>query len=178
MDVKCWTYGKSLEDVCPSDLRNEYGALKKEYFAILKSFTAARIDTHKIRLVDQFPIRFKSEWEDINSQIMDYVVEQYPKPSRYDELVAIQECLSEMENRPLCVRREKLKPHFAKASARRFYKKLDALRHSVKYNMWGTVTGRLTTESGYFPILTMNKEFREVLHAPVSNSNFAATPSQ
>ena len=108
MDVKCWTYGKSLEDVCPSDLRNEYGALKKEYFAILKSFTAARIDTHKIRLVDQFPIRFKSEWEDINSQIMDYVVEQYPKPSRYDELVAIQECLSVMENRPLCVRREKL----------------------------------------------------------------------
>ena len=163
MDVKCWTYGKSLEDVCPSDLRSEYGALKKEYFAILKSFTAARIDTHKIRLVDQFPVRFKSEWEDINSQIMDYVVEQYPKPSRYDELVAIQECLSEMENRPLRIRREKLKPHFAKAAARRLYKKLDTLRHSVKYNMWGTVTGRLTTESGYFPILTMNKEFRDIL---------------
>ena len=62
MDVRCWTYGKSIEEVCPSDLRSEYDSLKKEYFSILKSFTAAKIDTAKIRLVDYFPVRFKSEW--------------------------------------------------------------------------------------------------------------------
>jgi hypothetical protein len=46
---------------------------------------------------------------------------------------------------------------------RRFREKAQNLPKYVRYNLFGTKTGRLTTKRSSFPIMTMNKEFRSVV---------------
>ncbi len=46
---------------------------------------------------------------------------------------------------------------------RNFLKKIHKTRPYCEYNIFGTKTGRLTNKKGSFPILTLDKEFRNVL---------------
>jgi hypothetical protein len=56
-----------------------------------------------------------------------------------------------------------------KYKVRRFKDKLTRISRNVCYNLFGTVTGRLTTKKGSFPILTLDRDYRSVV---VPNNDF------
>ena len=53
--------------------------------------------------------------------------------------------------------------NFSDSHVRKIYSKIQNAPPRIKYDPWGTVTGRLTTKGNSFPILTLNKELRSAV---------------
>ena len=160
MDIRAWCGGKNIDEVCPEDLKDDWKNLQK----ILKS----HVKSHQmvgLPIDDRFwkilPKHFTSQREDLKEFILEDIKNNINKPLNYNFLINTQALIDKITSQKLKINKKAL--NVGTAKARRFYKKLDRLEPCVKYNLYGTKTGRLTVESGYFPILNLDKEHRCVL---------------
>ena len=78
-------------------------------------------------------------------------------------MVQLSSIIGEIESRPLNIDKEVLRNDLQEEKYRRFWKKLVDMPSHIRYNIYGTKTGRLTTTDGSFPILTMDKDFRKII---------------
>jgi DNA polymerase I-like protein with 3'-5' exonuclease and polymerase domains len=109
------------------------------------------------------PEKFLRDYCQIKNQITNHVIENYPKPSNYKHLAAVNAMISDIESQPLNVDMSPILPKVSDIKVSNFVKRIKTCDRSIRYNLFGTVTGRLATRKNSFPILTMNKEYREVL---------------
>jgi hypothetical protein len=58
---------------------------------------------------------------------------------------------------------DEFKPFLAEYKARQWKKKVQATSPYIKYDIFGTKTGRLTTKKHSFPILTFPKKYRSII---------------
>jgi hypothetical protein len=70
------------------------------------------------------------------------------------------EMLSDIRLQTLDIDIGSVKHLLSSVRGQNFHRTLQSIKHVCDYNPWGTVTGRLATNTNTFPILTMNKEFR------------------
>ena len=155
--------GKSLVECCPEDLVGELTAAQRKMGAYMKSFKIAKIDMNDHCIFDMVPHDFLLQFCEIKNKITEHVFENYEKPQNYDHLKAIQKLLHKIKYQDLNLSAEGCRELMASSRHRMKIKELINNYRSVDYNMFGTVTGRLTTLPGSFPALTIKREYRKIV---------------
>jgi len=155
--------GKTLSDVCPDFLQNEWAQSSNKLKAYLNSFMQAKIDLNQHCFYDLVPEHFLLNFYKVKSEITNYVIKNHHKPKNYDFLLKLSGEVEKIKNRPLNVDITRLNKFKHNLATRNFLKKMKKTKKLVNYNIFGTKTGRLTTRPDTFPILTLKKEYRNIL---------------
>jgi len=155
--------GQNLDQCCPDSLKEIWEQVKQKHFAYIKSFEEAKVKYNDYCFYDLVPESFVIEYFNIKSQITDHVLNSYKKPENYDFLLELSELIFEIESKKLNIDPQTLDTDLHQYRSRKFKEKLMKVRPHISYNMFGTITGRLTTKRDSFPILTLDKNYRKII---------------
>lgn len=155
--------GSSLAEVCPTHLIDDWKRVEGKLRAFLRSFIEARVDLDDHCFYELVPPKFLLEYCDIKNQISQWVFENFEKPKNYDFLVSLSKVIGEIEEQELNINPDGLKHLIHHPREREFWKQLKNKTQKIRYNVFGTRTGRLTTKKNSFPILTLNKDWRKII---------------
>jgi hypothetical protein len=161
--AKIYCEGKTLEQACPPELREDYDRIWKRLKAFYKSFITAKVSLDDHCFFDLVPEGFLKEYCVLKNKITQHVIDTHKKPDNYDSLVQITKLTTDIKQRKLNIDLSILNNNLADPRTKDFYKKAMKTEPYIKYNPFGTKTGRLTTQKKSFPILTVDKKFRKVL---------------
>lgn len=155
--------GKSLSSVCPEELKEEWEKINSKLKAFYRSFVEGKINLSENCFFELVPHKFLLEYCDIKNKITEHVFKNYQKPENYDFLLDLTKLSTKIKYQKLNVDLSAIKPQMSKYKTRQFAKKIAKVPPYVKYDIFGTKTGRLTTEKNSFPLLTMAKDYRSIL---------------
>tara|TARA_Y100000592_G_scaffold83583_1_gene133546 strand:- start:206 stop:1423 length:1218 start_codon:yes stop_codon:yes gene_type:complete len=158
-----YALGKSLTEMCPEHLRDEWDSLQKQRSALIRSLAISKISLQQNCLFDLLPGWFLKEYCEMKNKITDHIIEKYPKPPNYKHLFAVSKMLTEIRDQKLNVDISPLKRKPQTPEIKNLIKKISNCSPYISYNQFGTITGRLTTRPATFPILTLKKEHRTVI---------------
>lgn len=154
VELACLYAGtKNIEDACSNDLRDRYLNIKSKLRAYMKSFITAQVSLDENCFFDLVPVSFIHELFSIRSTIMKQIFETHKRPDNYDFLYNLNKMIYGIAENEVKINMKNLPVIGEIRNASKMKKK-------VKYNMFGTITGRLSAEQDSFPILTMNKNLR------------------
>jgi len=161
-----WLYtgGKNLQEACPEDLKQELDEVQKTFKAYLLSFKIARINLRQNCFFDLVPEDFLMEFCEVRNKITKHVFDTYEQPENYTQLDSIYKLIHKIKYQKLNVNVDGCRHLMTSTSDRADIKNIVKNKpHYVNYNLFGTVTGRLTTLKDSNPILTMKAKFREII---------------
>lgn len=160
-----WLYtgGKTLAEVCPEDLLPKLQISQKRSRAYIRSFEIAKIDLREHCIFDLVPEDYLKDFCEIKNKITQHVFETYERPEVYEHQSEIQKLLYKISYQRLNLSVSGCKNlHYSHRNSLKVKELVNGYRH-IEYNLFGTVTGRLTTTQRSFPILTVKKDFRKLL---------------
>ena len=159
--------GKSLDSVCPEHLKPEWDRVNEKLKAFYTSFVEAKVSLDDNCFFDLVPKQFLLEYCKAKCKVIDYIFSSYEKPANYSFLKDLHFCLKDIEGRKLeladNVESAEISQSVSSEKRKMFYKIKNKMKPRISYNMFGTRTGRLTVNKGFFPVLTLDKTFRSVL---------------
>jgi hypothetical protein len=155
--------GRPLSEVCPAHLKPEWDAVAQRMRAYLNSFTEAKISLAEHCFYNLVPERFLVDLCEVKNSICDFVFENYQKPENYDFMMDVVRLTTDINHHRLCIDKHPMRSRLGTHQGRHLWRTLDTMSRHIKYNVYGTKTGRLSTVKGSFPILTLNKDFRSIL---------------
>jgi hypothetical protein len=161
--AKLYCNGKNIHDMCPEHLQREWQEITDKWKAHLNAFIQAKISLEEHCIYELVPQHFLLDFCKVKNQITEHVLENYDKPENYNFLLGLSALSENIKAQPLNLKISKLNGLSHQIATRNFLKKLKKIEKKVVYNIFGTKTGRLTTEPNSFPILTLKKEYRSII---------------
>ena len=155
--------GKSLDQCCPDILKDKWEKVKQKHLAFLKSFEIGKVNFNDYCFYDLVPENFVMEYFEVKSQITDHIFNTYERPDNYDFMVELSEMVGKISENRLILNISGLDDTLHQLRTRNFKKKIQKIPPYIQYNVFGTITGRLTTKKDSFPILTMDKNYRKII---------------
>jgi hypothetical protein len=155
--------GKSLDEVCPESLKEDWARVNKKLKSIISSCIESKVSLKQNCFFDLTPQRFLIEYCHLRNQITEHVLQNNPKPVEYEFFRRFGELIHDIKFRDLNINLENIQNKLWKENAMAFYKKIANGKNNISYNMFGSVTGRLTVSKNTFPILTFPKQYRSIL---------------
>lgn len=146
------TEGQSLSEVCPATLSKEWEECQKRMKAFLKSFQHVGCDPTKMNVHTIFPFDLINKYFTLKQEICQHVFETFEEKENNHLMTGIYGLCSKIAEKDLNINLSNIPFHLRK--------KFEGVPTRVKYNPFKSVTGRLTTKKGSFPILTLKKELR------------------
>ena len=158
-----YSLGAPLANHCPEIFEEDWKIAEEKMKAFFRSFMLSKVSMEDNCFFDLVPDKFLEQYYSIRNEITRNVLETCKKPKNYNFLVSVHEMLETISSQKLNLHPKSLNKKLHQIKTRNFSQKLIKISPYVRYNMFGSKTGRLTNVKGYFPILTMDKEHRSVV---------------
>lgn len=155
--------GKNLADVCPTKLAPQLAANQAKFKAYLQSFRLAKINLRELCFYDLVPEDFLLNFCETKNLITKHVFENYERPQNYEHLANVHKLLHSIKFNDLVTSNKDCRELMTNSKDRDHLQRLLNGPQHIDYNLFGTVTGRLTTFSNSLPILTMKKIYRKII---------------
>lgn len=155
--------GKPLSEVIPEYLKDDWANASEKVVAFRRSLEIAQVNTYENCFFDLVPERFLIEFCEVKNKITEYIFKNVQKPARYNFYKHVGMMLDDLSHRKVTIDRQKITAYLQSPKLKSHANNILEANPYVKYNQFGTRTGRLTTKKGTVPILTMNKEFRSAV---------------
>lgn len=155
--------GKTLDEVCPEHLKKDWENINKKVRAHISSFLVAKINLKQNCFLDLVPQRFLKEYSELKNRICEHVFRTYQKPSEYTFYREFTELLYDIGSRDLQLNKNRITERLYHPQGKKLWEKVNNGNTSIKYNMFSSVTGRLTTTDRSFPILTLPVGYRDII---------------
>jgi len=166
--AQLYAMGKSIDDACPPELKGQWTAVNKKLYAFASSFVESKVSLKENCIYDLTPPRFLKEYCELKNRICQHVFQTHKQPKEYEFYKRFGELVDDISQRELKLDRSWLADKLYDPQAKALWDTVGGGATHIKYNMFGSITGRLTTEKGSFPVLTLGKKYREVLK-PTNN---------
>ena len=154
--------GKKIEESIPEYLRDDWDDVTNKLAAFQRSLVLSRVDLQDNCIYDLVPRRFLIDMCEVKNEITKYILDNQKKPERYDFSLQVCQLLDSISNEPLRINKRKVRSYLSTAEKSQL-SNLENAPPYIKYNQFGTITGRLTTKKGSFPILTLKKSLRDIV---------------
>jgi len=143
---------------------DQYISTLDEIKKYLKIYSKVR-DKRELVVNNIIPNKLLVLYYNIKNSITRYIFENYNKPQNYDLLQQSNILLGDIRNRELKLDQVRTVRHKIKGQN---LHKLNSIGEygdstNLHYNLFGTVTGRLKTAPKTFPIMGLNKEYRDIV---------------
>ena len=159
--AQLWVGGRSLDDVCPEHLTvrwTEANSLSKAHF---KAFGTSKIDLSDVCFYDVVPQKHLQHYFDTKNEITKWVFENVERPKNYSFLKETFGNLRELAKHSVNFNLFGLyNLSQTDEKAEHLYAQFEGKPIHVDYDIFGTVTGRLTTKRDSFPMLNLKREFK------------------
>lgn len=162
--ARIWCGGKTLDEACPEHLKDRYDVHKKRIRSFIKASVTAMINLDDICLFDTIPERTLGHFCQIKNEICEHVFSTYQRPANHRFMVELTHFVHQISNNPLNLNLEKLFDYQrTDHKAKTIWNSFNSKTPYISYEIYGSVTGRLTTKSNSFPILNLKKEIADIV---------------
>ncbi len=148
-------------EVCPEHLKNDWEDIQKKMDNQRRAMKIAKVNTSSGCVWDMIPPKILKEFCEVKNQITNYILNNFEKPNNYEHLLSVSVLLQDIKNHRLNIDVSKLDS--TDPIAIKFKEQVLSKAKCVDYDQFGTKTGRLSTRRSSFPMLTMNKKYRQIL---------------
>ena len=153
----------NLNDVCPPELSTEWHKVDSKLRAIKKSFATSMVDLNEHCFFDMVKQQYLLDYFSVKEAIMKHVYETTERTENFDFDCRMHEMLQEISKKQIKLNSCFLRDNQHKLKVRTLSKKLKSVKPFAKYKQFSTTTGRLTVEKDFFPIMTLDKDVRDVV---------------
>ncbi len=161
--AQVYANGKSLDQVCPDSAKKDWEQASAKMKAFLRSFQESGVSLAEHCFYDLVPERPLMDYCEVKNIICQHVFDNYEKPKNYNFLSEVGKVISQIERRPLNINLDNVSKDLSKPSVLNYWKKVRGTEQTIKYNLFGTKTGRLSTFKNSFPIHTLGREARRTI---------------
>jgi len=160
-----WSQGSPISDICPEHLVNRWKVAESKIKGHFKSFYTCKINMDNVCFFDLVPNKHLQHYFQTKNEICDWVFSNVDKPIHYGLLHDSYITIQNLQKRALHVNKHKLFRYSQNdAKARNLWNWIkDRKEVHIKYNLFGSVTGRLTTMEGSFPIMNLKSELKDIV---------------
>lgn len=155
--------GASLSDTIPEYLQEDWEDVSAKVQAYKRSLQIANVNMQENCFYDLVPRRFLIDFCEVQNKITEYITNHIPRPTRYKFYKHVSMMLEDLSNRDILIDTKKVATYLQSNRLKNQASAILRADAKVRYNQFGTRTGRLTTQKSSFPILTLNKEFRTAI---------------
>ena len=164
MDIdyaQLWVGGKSLDDVCPPELTVRWSAAQQLLKSHFKAFNTSEMNLDDICFYELVPQKHLQHYFDTKNEITSWVFNNIEKPKNYSFIKETFGNLRKLSQRPINLNKFGLYIQSeTDLKAKHLYDQFEGKQVNIDYDVFGTVTGRLTTKKGSFPVLNLKKQLK------------------
>jgi hypothetical protein len=163
--------GKSLDQSCPPHLSQRWADANRLLKSHYRAIGTSKIDIENVCFYDLIPQKHLRHYFDTKSEITKWVFENVEKPEHYTLLKRTQAAVKELKRHPVNLNSFAVYCHAADdLKAKHLYDQCGETTPFVNYDIFGTITGRMTTKKNSFPILNLKRELKK--HVRPNNDVF------